>query len=234
MQNKGHKGFTLIELAVVLAIIAVLAAILTPIVTNYLDQARVSRAMADTKTIADAIRLYRRDTGFYPIYASLNAARLGTTVAASLVSPGLVPTNNNADWTPVLSTTASLITQLNTVLSGLSTNDNNPGKASYRGPYIGALDSDAWGNEYVVTANNLEAPLTGRSWYPLAPTANSRRLLPRAQRRSQQGATMSQAPSTNLFRSLQEEGNYDFKIKGFHTYRTDGRSRHHCRSPRPS
>ncbi len=34
------KGFTLIELAVVLAIIAVLAAVLTPMVTGYLDQAR--------------------------------------------------------------------------------------------------------------------------------------------------------------------------------------------------
>src|SRR5882762_2025498 len=49
------KGFTLIELAVVLAIIAVLAAILTPIVTGYLDQARVARAQADTRTVADAI-----------------------------------------------------------------------------------------------------------------------------------------------------------------------------------
>ena len=38
------KGFTLIELAVVLAIIAVLAAVLTPMVTGYLDQARVARA----------------------------------------------------------------------------------------------------------------------------------------------------------------------------------------------
>ena len=36
------KGFTLIELAVVLAVIAVLAAILTPLVTAYIDQARTT------------------------------------------------------------------------------------------------------------------------------------------------------------------------------------------------
>src|SRR5437764_14905576 len=62
------KGFTLIELAVVLAIIAVLAAVLTPMVSGYLDQARVARAQADVRTIADAIKLYNRDTGRWPIY----------------------------------------------------------------------------------------------------------------------------------------------------------------------
>src|SRR6266699_4635097 len=64
------KGFTLIELAMVLAIIAVLAAVLTPMVTGYLDQARVARAQADTRTIADSIKLYQRDTGRWPVYAS--------------------------------------------------------------------------------------------------------------------------------------------------------------------
>src|SRR5438132_12101024 len=64
------KGFTLIELAVVLAIIAVLAAILTPMVTNYLDQARIARAQADLRTIADAVKLYQRDTGQWPVFAN--------------------------------------------------------------------------------------------------------------------------------------------------------------------
>src|SRR5687767_2696335 len=65
------KGFTLIELATVLAIIAVLAAILTPTVTNYVDQARATRALGDTKTLADAVRLYQRDVGEFPIYDSI-------------------------------------------------------------------------------------------------------------------------------------------------------------------
>ena len=64
------KGFTLIELAVVLAIIAILAAILTPMVTGYLDPARVARAQADARTIAGAVKLYQRDTGRWPVYAS--------------------------------------------------------------------------------------------------------------------------------------------------------------------
>ena len=67
-----NRGFTLIELAVVLAIIAILAAVLTPLVTNYLDQARLTRAQADVRTIADAIKLYQRDTGRWPIYDGAN------------------------------------------------------------------------------------------------------------------------------------------------------------------
>src|SRR5205085_2716033 len=38
---KDSRGFTLIEMVVVLAVIAILAAILTPIVTSYIERARV-------------------------------------------------------------------------------------------------------------------------------------------------------------------------------------------------
>src|SRR5438132_7846024 len=77
------RGFTLIELAVVLAIIAVLAAVLTPIVTGYLDQARLARAQADVRTIADAIKLYHTDTGVYPFF---DTSTDGTTGAMANVA----------------------------------------------------------------------------------------------------------------------------------------------------
>lgn len=161
------KGFTLIELAVVLAIIAVLAAILTPMVTGYIDQARVARATADAKTVSQAVTLYRRDTGVYPIFSSLANSRTGTTNASALVGPGTEPTltgtSYTAAWTTILTTTTLAVTQLNTALTGLTVNDTNPAHVSYRGPYIGALDTDPWGNYYVVTANNL-ASSTNRAF----------------------------------------------------------------------
>src|SRR5215831_6794834 len=76
---KTNKGFTLIEVAVVLAAIAILAAILTPIVTSYIDQARLTRANADTKKIAEAILLYKRDTGLWPAYDTVGAAQTSYT-----------------------------------------------------------------------------------------------------------------------------------------------------------
>ena len=86
-----NQGFTLIEMAIVLAIISVLAAVLTPVVTNYVDQARIARATADVKTIADAMRLYQRDAARFPVYTNLTAAASDTASATELVGPGTAP-----------------------------------------------------------------------------------------------------------------------------------------------
>ncbi len=60
------KGFTLVEIMVVVAIIGVLAAILAPMVANALMRAKISQATADFKAIANAgTRLYM-DLGVYP------------------------------------------------------------------------------------------------------------------------------------------------------------------------
>ncbi len=152
---RTNKGFTLIELAVVLAIIAVLAAVLTPVVTNYVDQARISRAMADTRTIADSIRLYKRDTGYYPIFTTLTKARAGTVETQLLVGPGSNPSDTQGEWA-AMTATSDLATILNTNL-GFSTASqvSNPGRAAYRGPYVGSVEADPWGNRYTVTATNL-------------------------------------------------------------------------------
>ena len=140
------------EMAVVLAIIATLAAVLTPTVLNYVDQARMTRAQADVKTISDAIKLYQRDTAKYPIYANATAAGNDTPVTTELVGAGNAPAPANS-WSSFLTST-DLVLEMNQNLLGLVTSAT-PGKVVYRGPYIGSLDSDPWGNRYVVTATNL-------------------------------------------------------------------------------
>jgi len=152
------KGFTLIELAVVLAIIAVLAAILTPIVTGYLDQARVARAQADAKTIADAIKLYQRDTGRWPVYASASDFSSNTIAGAKTLiggNSGSNPADGAVTWgVGAAIASSSLETYLNGNFTNLSTTIAFP-KAAFRGPYIASLDSDPWGNKYLLTASNL-------------------------------------------------------------------------------
>ena len=60
------RGFTLIEIMVVVVIIGLLAAIVAPNLIGNIDRAAVTRAKADIRTIDNALNLYRLDNFRYP------------------------------------------------------------------------------------------------------------------------------------------------------------------------
>ena len=60
------RGFTLIEVMVVVVILGVLAAIVVPKIMSRPDDARVVAARADIAAITQALKLYRLDNAFYP------------------------------------------------------------------------------------------------------------------------------------------------------------------------
>ena len=64
---KQRKGFTLIELMIVIAIIIILAAIAIPNYLRMTDRAKRSRVAADCTSVATALEAYQVDWGTYPI-----------------------------------------------------------------------------------------------------------------------------------------------------------------------
>ena len=69
MNHKRHRyqrGFTLIEIMVVVVILGILAAIIIPKISDRPEQARRTKAVLDIKGIEQALSLFQMDNGFYP------------------------------------------------------------------------------------------------------------------------------------------------------------------------
>ena len=60
------RGFTLIEVMVVIVILGVLAALVVPKVMSRPDEARVVAAKQDISAIMQALKLYKLDNRRYP------------------------------------------------------------------------------------------------------------------------------------------------------------------------
>ncbi|MFW6388281.1 MAG: type II secretion system major pseudopilin GspG [Desulfohalobiaceae bacterium] len=66
MQKPLAQGFSLIELMIVVVILGLLAGMLVPRIMDRPQEAKVTKAKTDIRTLKSGLRFYHLDNGFYP------------------------------------------------------------------------------------------------------------------------------------------------------------------------
>jgi prepilin-type N-terminal cleavage/methylation domain-containing protein len=158
MRKRNEKGFTLIEVVVVVAVIAILAAVLTPYITKYIDDSKIAKARNEVQVIAAAVTNAYKDLGRWPnrINAATDYGGLytgATTPAAAFFGAATGWTAAGAGW--------------NSLDTHLVTNGHTypaTGDTKWAGPYATTLPVDPWGRPYVINAANFQTQ-------PLPPAA---------------------------------------------------------------
>ena len=109
--NTAQKGFTLIELMIVVAIIGILAAIAIPAYQDYIARSQVAEAFALTAGQKTAIAEYAQTNGIYPGTAT-------APTAASLAAAGTYADSAVAENTGVITVTMKPAGTVNAKIAG--------------------------------------------------------------------------------------------------------------------
>jgi len=94
MTRKLRKGFTLIELVVVILVLGILAAMAAPKLMDITQDARMNTTRQSLAIIRDAIELYRMETGAYPSAPTV-AANMTSFIHGEFPAPEIGPNAGN-------------------------------------------------------------------------------------------------------------------------------------------
>lgn len=179
MENHGaerqssQRGFTLVEVIVVLSVVLLLTGIAVPMLSSYMEDGRRARAEAECKVVGAAVMSFYKDLGVYP---ARNSGGTNNYLYSLLTGPTTPTTNpwtaghNFATWGMGAARGDLLDNHL------LRNQPQGSGAAAYattgsmrwRGPYVnGTTPLDPWGRPYVVnviSGHNNNATNYKRLW----------------------------------------------------------------------
>lgn len=140
-----QKGFTLIEMVIVLAVVAILAAILTPTIVKNIEDSKKTKAAADVKVIGIAITTFYKDVGIWP--ADNDGDLDGNDLYA------LASTNGNGasgfSWETWASGANGDTLQNQLITNSIKGNTAwFYNRSKWQGPYLSEDKQDPWGRKY--------------------------------------------------------------------------------------
>lgn len=151
-----ERGFTLVEVIVVLSVILLLTGIAVPMLSSYMEDARRARAQTEAKVVGAAVMSFYKDVGVYPARNSSGTNNYVYSMFTGSTMPTTSPFNGGHNWITwaMNATRGDLLdnhvmrnTPQNTSGAAYATTGSN----RWRGPYsAGNTPLDPWGRPYVI------------------------------------------------------------------------------------
>ena len=95
LKYKSEKGFTIVELLIVIVVIGILAALVLNTFSGVQKRARDTQRQTDVNSIATQLEVYYNDNGGYPLASTITTANLKGLDAGALQPPNSGATSVN-------------------------------------------------------------------------------------------------------------------------------------------
>lgn len=94
---RNRRGFSLIELVIVVLVIGIIAAVAAPKLFNVTNDARTNGTRQSLTTIRNAIELYKAGVGYYPLGSGLESAIRDSLQGGRIPAPQVGSQANNSN-----------------------------------------------------------------------------------------------------------------------------------------